>query len=88
MNAGLIAMLATWLAAAAASAQTPSSGATINGQVVDGTSGIGLSDVRVQVQGLPDAMVTDHDGRFHLSGVTPGPHVVVVSVVGYVLGSH
>ena len=84
MKAGLIAMLEIWLAAAA-SAQPSSTGATINGQVVDGTSGVGLSDVRVQVQGLPDAMVTDRDGRFHLSGVTPGPHVVVVSVVGYVL---
>jgi hypothetical protein len=60
-------------------------GATVTGQVVDAHSGLSLSDVRVQLQGRPDTVLTDHDGRFALTGIPPGRHVLTVSVVGYVL---
>jgi Carboxypeptidase regulatory-like domain/TonB-dependent Receptor Plug Domain len=76
-------ILALILAAPASGAQTASL-ATINGQVVDGASGVGLSDVRVQVDDVP-GVVTDSEGRFHLAGVAAGDHLLTVSVVGYVL---
>ena len=60
-------------------------GATVAGQVVDGVSGMGLSDVRVQIQGLPGSVLTDSRGQFTLTGVPPGPHVLTVSVVGFVM---
>ncbi len=64
---------------------SPQAAATITGQVVDGASGVGLSDVRVQVQGLAASVLTDAEGRFTLAGVPAGVHVLTVSVVGYVL---
>ena len=60
-------------------------GATVTGQVVDGVSGIGLSDVRVQVQGQPGSVLTDARGQFTISGIPPGPHILTVSVVGFVM---
>jgi hypothetical protein len=59
--------------------------ATITGQVVDAHSGLGLSDVRVQVQGQPVTVLTDRDGRFSLTGIPAGRHVLIVAVVGYAL---
>jgi hypothetical protein len=59
--------------------------ATVVGHVVDGVSGLGLSDVRVQIQGLPGSVLTDARGQFTLDDVPPGPHVLTVSVVGFVM---
>ncbi len=67
-----------------ADAQIPPA-ATIAGQVVDGRSGLGLSDARVQVQGQPRSVLTDAAGHFTLPDIPPGRHVLTVSVVGYVL---
>ena len=60
-------------------------GATVTGQVVDGVSGLGLSDVRVQIQGQPGSVLTDARGHFTLAGIPPGAHVLTVSVVGFVM---
>lgn len=78
LTAGLIAL--AWASVLAAQ-----SGASVAGQVVDGRTGLGLSDVRVQLQGNPGTVLTDRDGRFVLTGVPEGRHVLTVSVVGYVL---
>ncbi len=59
--------------------------ATIAGQVVDGRSGLGLSDARVQVQGQPRSVLTDAAGYFTLPGIPSGRYVLTVSVVGYAL---
>ncbi|MCS3632533.1 hypothetical protein GGP55_003151 [Salinibacter ruber] len=55
------------------------------GIVRDGEAGRLLPDAHVR---LPDAQefrgtVTDSTGRFHVSGLLPGPHTVVVSHLGY-----
>ncbi len=55
------------------------------GIVRDGEAGRLLSGAHVR---LPDARefrgtVTDSTGRFHVSGLLPGPHTVVVSHLGY-----
>ena len=76
-------ILALHLASPAPSVQTASP-ATISGQVVDATSGVGLSDVSVQVDAAP-GVLTDSEGRFRLTGVVAGDHMLTVSVVGYVL---
>jgi hypothetical protein len=60
-------------------------GARVSGQVVDATSGIGLSGVPVQIVGQPATALTDADGRFTLEGIPAGRHVLAVSVVGYAL---
>jgi hypothetical protein len=62
LTAGLIAL--AWASVLAAQ-----SGASVAGQVVDGRTGLGLSDVRVQLQGNPGTVLTDRDGRFVLTGV-------------------
>jgi Carboxypeptidase regulatory-like domain len=58
---------------------------TLRGLVVDADTGVPLPQVLV-VTGAPEQRVTTgEDGRFELSGVAPGRHVVYVSLVGYVL---
>jgi len=74
---------ALWLAIA--SGVHAQAGATVTGQVVDGVSGLGLSDVRVQIQGRPGSVLTDSRGQFTLSDIPPGAHVLTVSVVGFVM---
>ncbi len=109
-TAALAVALAWLLAPVATPAQvaSPHSNATVAGQVIDGASGLGLSDARVQVEvvarapktprppSLADArlkprptyasdVLTDADGRFSVTGIPPGRHVLTVSVVGYAL---
>ncbi|MBK5296940.1 MAG: TonB-dependent receptor, partial [Vicinamibacteria bacterium] len=60
-------------------------GADVAGQVVDGVSGLGLSDVRVQIQGQSGSVLTDGRGQFTLRDIPPGTHVLTVSVVGFVM---
>lgn len=78
----LLAAVLILVCGAMARAQT---GATVAGQVVDGASGLGLSDARVQLQGQPASVLTDAEGRFALHGIPPGRHILTVSVVGFVL---
>lgn len=79
------AALCAMLVLGARSGALAQAGATVTGQVVDGVSGVGLSDVRVQVQGQPGSVLTDARGQFTLGDLPPGPHVLTVSVVGFVM---
>jgi hypothetical protein len=79
------ALVAAVLLVTGAAAARAQDGATVAGQVVDGVSGLGLSDARVQVQGRPASVLTDAEGRFALHGLPAGRHVLTVSVVGFVL---
>jgi len=95
--AALVAVATAWLVAPNATLVqgTSPAGATVAGQVIDGASGLGLSDARVQIQIVPrdstapqlpiPAVLTDGDGRFAIPGVPSGRHVLTVSVVGFVL---
>jgi hypothetical protein len=56
--------------------------ASLKGTVVDARSGVPLPRILVAVEGGPSAE-TDADGRFHLTGITPGPVRLYVSAVGY-----
>ena len=88
----------------ARSQRQPPANATVAGVVVDGASGLPLSDVRVQLQRRTEpaagrreplaggerrdpavVALTDREGRFALTGVPPGTHVLTVSVVGFVM---
>lgn len=79
------AALAAALLLATASGARAQAGADVVGQVVDGVSGLGLSDVRVQIQGQPGSVLTDARGQFTLRDIPPGAHVLTVSVVGFVM---
>ena len=53
----------------------------VAGLVVDGETGAPLALAHVRLAGA--TTVTDADGRFALADVTPGPHVLLASYVGY-----
>ncbi|MDP3352657.1 MAG: SusC/RagA family TonB-linked outer membrane protein, partial [Flavobacteriaceae bacterium] len=55
---------------------------TINGKIVDKTSGAELPGVNVIIKGTKKGTVTDFDGKFSLSDVRNGD-VLVISYVGY-----
>jgi CarboxypepD_reg-like domain len=55
------------------------------GQVVDGRTGAPLEKVLVVVEDTGKSVLTDAQGRFRIEGVSPGPHRLYVSVVGYAL---
>ena len=55
---------------------------TINGKVVDKTSGAELPGVNVIIKGTKKGTVTDFDGKFSLGDVKNGD-VLVISYVGY-----
>ena len=78
-------LLAVWLLLTTTADARAQTGATLTGQVVDGVSGVGLSDVRVQIQGLPASVLTDSRGQFTLRDIPAGPQIVTVSVVGFVM---
>jgi Carboxypeptidase regulatory-like domain/TonB-dependent Receptor Plug Domain len=63
----------------------PAGTATIRGVVLDRADGSPIADVSVRVQDAGDAVKTDNQGRFELTGVSPGRRVVNVSVVGFIL---
>jgi hypothetical protein len=55
------------------------------GQVVDARTATPLEKVLVVVEDAGKSVLTDADGRFLIEGLTPGPHRLYVSVVGYAL---
>ena len=57
--------------------------AEVRGNVVDARGGEALSQVVVQLVGSVYRATTGSDGRFHLTGITPGDYVLNVSTVGY-----
>ena len=83
----LLVCLAVLRAADPASAQPAPAGAaaTIRGVVLDRSDGSPIADVSVRLQDAKSAVKTDAEGRFELTGVSPGHHVVYVSVVGFIL---
>jgi TonB-dependent SusC/RagA subfamily outer membrane receptor len=56
---------------------------TINGRVVDSATGRGIAGVAVAVTGTKVATLTREDGRFTLSRVPTGAHVVTAKLFGY-----
>ena len=59
--------------------------ATIRGVVLDRADGSPIADVAVKLQDAGVTVKTDEAGRFELTGVAPGRHVVYVSLVGFIL---
>ncbi|HZY10982.1 MAG TPA: TonB-dependent receptor, partial [Bacteroidota bacterium] len=62
--------------------QTTSKG-TIKGKVVDAKTNESLPSVNVTVKGTYYGAVTDLDGHFTISGVSPATYTVEVSLIGY-----
>ena len=71
------------LVAALASAAQAQSVPVVEGRVVDSESGRPVADARVAVNGSSGSTLTGADGRFVLSGVTPGLVALVVSRDGF-----
>ena len=67
-------------AAPAARGQTP---IQLHGRTVDARTGAPLGDVLVTLDDAGRAVKTDADGRFAFDGLSPGPHRLSISVVGY-----
>jgi len=63
-------------------AQQPGS---ISGRVVDARTGAGIDKVLVLIEDGGPSTQTDATGAFSLAAVSPGPHKLYVSVVGYIL---
>lgn len=55
----------------------------IAGQVTDAATRAPLAGALVVVAGTPNAVATDRDGRFRISGIAPGPHDLVVTYLGH-----
>lgn len=71
-----LAILACPLAAAAAQG-------VLTGTVVDARSGLTMTGASVEVPALSRRTLTDRTGRFTLTGMPPGRHVVVTRYIGY-----
>lgn len=56
---------------------------TINGIVVDRSSGAPIRAAAVRVAGERTAVITDQEGRFRLQGITPGTVRVEAEQLGY-----
>jgi hypothetical protein len=69
---------------APARAQAPGAAGSVRGQVLDARTAAPLSRVLVMLDDGGAAVMTDDEGRFELTEVAPGPHRLIVSVVGYV----
>ncbi len=80
----LVGLLVGAAGAATSSAQEPSrAGATVVGRVRDARTGEPVVLASVDVEGLPLSTLTDSLGRYRLSGVPPGPQIIVVRGLGY-----
>ncbi len=55
----------------------------IEGTITDARTGVPLADVFVQLSDTGAHMVSDQAGRFVFEAIAPGPHTLLVSVVGY-----
>lgn len=55
----------------------------VEGRVADAVTGEALARVQISLQASPQRATTDAGGRFLLSGLDPGEHVLQVSTVGY-----
>jgi hypothetical protein len=67
-----------------ATAPQPAGTAIIRGRVVRADNGHPLRDARITVDTRVPAQLTDSSGRFELTGLQSGRHVLSISKVGYV----
>jgi len=58
---------------------------SIRGIVVDRDAGLPIRRVAVRLQSTGETVVTDEDGRFQLTNVTPGDQELYVSAVDFIL---
>ena len=57
---------------------------TVSGQVRDNSTGLPLQFANVFVNNTTINTVTDAQGKYSLSGISPGTYELVVSYVGYI----
>ncbi len=57
---------------------------TISGKIIDNATGTGLPGASVVIDGTTQGSMTDIDGNFRISAVTPGTYKIRISYVGYV----
>ena len=74
-----------WIAISSSTAVYGQQPAGIAGRVVDARSGAGIDKVLVLIEDGGPSTQTDATGAFRLASVSPGPHKLYVSVVGYIL---
>ncbi|MCG8468812.1 MAG: TonB-dependent receptor [Gemmatimonadetes bacterium] len=60
-----------------------SSGATIGGRVIETETGAGLAGVVVSLEGFDLAALTDEEGRYRLTDVPTGRHVLRAQRIGF-----
>ena len=77
--AACLAGILLFVPAAAAHAQTGS----VSGQVTESTTGLGMPGATLQVEGTSLGGGTTADGRYRITGVAPGTHVIVARRLGY-----
>lgn len=73
-----VAMTVAWPSAASAR-----QAATLQGVVVETENGEPIPDVAVYIAGKAFSTRTGRDGRFRLTGLEPGPHILVMRKIGY-----
>jgi TonB-linked SusC/RagA family outer membrane protein len=56
---------------------------TIRGRVTDATSGIGVAEADIRIQGTTRHVLTSADGRYVLRGLAPGKIVVQLLSIGF-----
>jgi TonB-linked SusC/RagA family outer membrane protein len=86
-----VALVAGALLVASRAAGAQASGATVTGTVVDSTLGASLHDVQISITAVGAAVSgagtrgarTGPDGRYTITGVTPGAVVVHARLIGY-----
>lgn len=77
----LVALCSTLLLwVVSAEAQTPAF--TVSGRVVEKVHSTWIGGATVRLSGHP-FFITDSDGRFRFTSVTPGPHTLTVEAMGY-----
>jgi hypothetical protein len=79
----LVTLLASTIAGTAAAQNRTNNTARVTGRVIDSRTGNGLSDVGIQVVGTTSGVASGLDGRFTLSGVTPGTVTIHLRRLGF-----
>ncbi len=77
------ALLAVLAAAPPAAAQEPAGTAAVRGRVTDAETGGPLAVVTVRVLGTDRSVITDDDGRFRITRLSPGTHSLAFQTLGY-----
>ena len=56
---------------------------TLSGRIVDKITGLGLSDVSVEILNERLGTSSTKDGQFHIRGIPPGEYKIQFSSIGY-----